>query len=53
MKRSTSTRSVKKAFGTVAKHAFLIVMSVISIYPVLWVVAIAFTSGETLLSPKL
>ena len=39
--------------GTIDKHAFLIVMSVISIYPVLWVVAIAFTSGETLLAPKL
>jgi len=35
---------VKSAF----KHLFLIVMSIVSIYPVLWVVSTAFTPGETL-----
>jgi arabinogalactan oligomer/maltooligosaccharide transport system permease protein len=33
---------------TVAKHLFLIVMSLIAIYPVLWIVSTAFVPGETL-----
>jgi len=40
--------TVGKVVQSVLKHAFLIVMAVISIYPVLWVVSTAFTPGETL-----
>jgi arabinogalactan oligomer/maltooligosaccharide transport system permease protein len=53
MKRSAGAQSARRALGTIVKHAFLIVMSIISIYPVLWVIAIAFTPGETLLTPRL
>jgi arabinogalactan oligomer/maltooligosaccharide transport system permease protein len=41
-------RAIDKVIQTALKHAFLIVMSLISIYPVLWVVSTAFTPGETL-----
>jgi len=37
-----------KVVQSVLKHSFLIVMAVISIYPVLWVVSTAFTPGQTL-----
>jgi arabinogalactan oligomer/maltooligosaccharide transport system permease protein len=40
--------TVGKVAQSVLKHAFLIVMAVISIYPVIWVVSTAFTPGETL-----
>jgi arabinogalactan oligomer/maltooligosaccharide transport system permease protein len=53
MKRSTSRRSVMKMATSVLKHAFLIVMALISIYPVLYVIAIAFSPGESLSSPTL
>lgn len=33
---------------SIVKHLILIVMSIVSIYPVLWVVSTAFTPGETL-----
>jgi ABC-type maltose transport system permease subunit len=53
MKRSPSRRTARKIGASVLKHAFLIVMSLISIYPVLWVIAIAFSAGESLGSPIL
>jgi arabinogalactan oligomer/maltooligosaccharide transport system permease protein len=46
-------RSVGKIVSTVLKHAFLILMSLISIYPVLYVVALAFSQGESLSMPNL
>ena len=44
---------MRKAGATVLKHAFLILMALVSIYPVLWVIAIAFSPGESLTSPTL
>jgi arabinogalactan oligomer/maltooligosaccharide transport system permease protein len=40
--------TVRGIIQSALKHAFLIIMAVISIYPVLWVVSTAFTPGETL-----
>jgi arabinogalactan oligomer/maltooligosaccharide transport system permease protein len=51
--RSSSWRLVKRIGATILKHAFLIVMALISIYPVLYVIAIAFSPGESLSSPTL
>jgi len=49
MKGSAGGRwTVGKVVQSALKHAFLIIMAVISIYPVLWVVSTAFTPGETL-----
>jgi arabinogalactan oligomer/maltooligosaccharide transport system permease protein len=53
MARSPSTRSALKVGASILKHAFLILMALISIYPVIWVVAIAFSPGESLSSPTL
>jgi arabinogalactan oligomer/maltooligosaccharide transport system permease protein len=53
MARSSSTRSALKVGASFLKHAFLIFMALISIYPVLWVIAIAFSPGESLSSPTL
>lgn len=53
MAGSTSMKSVQKLGASVLKHAFLIMMSLVSIYPVLWVIAIAFSPGESLTSPTL
>jgi arabinogalactan oligomer/maltooligosaccharide transport system permease protein len=46
-------RSATKLAASALKHAFLIVMALISIYPVLWVVSISFTPGESLGNPNL
>ncbi len=46
--KSRNKEVVGKALRAVPKHLFLIVMSLISIYPVLWVVSMAFTPGESL-----
>jgi arabinogalactan oligomer/maltooligosaccharide transport system permease protein len=46
-------RSARKIGASIIKHAFLIVMALISIYPVIWVIAIAFSPGESLSSPTL
>ncbi|HXW95080.1 MAG TPA: ABC transporter permease subunit [Nitrososphaerales archaeon] len=51
MSRSKTMRSVQSIAGTVLKHAFLIVMSIISIYPVLWVITLALSPGESLVTP--
>jgi len=53
MARSPSTRSALKIGTSILKHAFLILMAFISIYPVLWVISIAFSPGESLSSPTL
>ena len=53
MARSFSAKSIRKAAETILKHVFLILMALISIYPVLWVIAIAFSPGESLTSPTL
>jgi arabinogalactan oligomer / maltooligosaccharide transport system permease protein len=47
------TRSARKLAASALKHTFLIIMALISIYPVLWVVSIAFSPGESLTSPVL
>ena len=46
-------KSAAKVLTTVVKHAFLILMAIISIYPVLWVITLAFTPGESLSAPDL
>lgn len=51
-RQSSATRTARKVVAAILKHAFLIVMSLISIYPVLWVVAIAFSPGESLSPPN-
>lgn len=48
-----SRRRVMKLAESVLKHVFLILMALISIYPVLYVVSIAFSPGEALTSPNL
>jgi len=53
MNRTRSRRSAKKMGASVLKHVFLIIMALISVYPVLWVIAIAFSAGESLGSPVL
>ena len=50
---SNAARSIKKLAASGLKHAFLIVMALVSIYPVLWVISIAFTPGESLGIPNL
>jgi arabinogalactan oligomer/maltooligosaccharide transport system permease protein len=42
--------ALRKLLSGALKHVFLIIMALISIYPVLWVVSTAFTPGETLAS---
>jgi arabinogalactan oligomer / maltooligosaccharide transport system permease protein len=44
---------VRGAVGAIAKHAVLIVISLISIYPVLWVMVLAFSPGQNLTEPNL
>jgi len=44
-------RSLRGIAGTALKHAFLIIMSIISIYPVLWVITLALSPGESLVNP--
>jgi len=51
--RSVTARTVRRVASTIVKHAFLILMALISVYPVLWVIAIAFSPGESLSSPTL
>jgi len=46
-------KSARKLVSTGAKHLFLILMSLISIYPVLYVIALAFSQGESLAMPNL
>jgi arabinogalactan oligomer/maltooligosaccharide transport system permease protein len=53
MARSPLTRSALRVSASILKHAFLILMAFISIYPVLWVISIAFSPGESLSSPTL
>jgi ABC-type maltose transport system permease subunit len=53
IRRSSVVRKIRTAIIAILKHAFLIVMSLISIYPVLWVIAIAFSPGESLSAPNL
>jgi arabinogalactan oligomer/maltooligosaccharide transport system permease protein len=43
-----SSRRLSGILLSLVKHAFLILMSLVSIYPVLWVVSTALTPGETL-----
>jgi len=45
-------RLARKVVSTAIKHVFLILMALISIYPVLYVVALAFSSGESLSTPN-
>ncbi len=52
MSRSKRIRSLSRIAGTVLKHAFLIIMSIISIYPVLWVITLALSPGESLVTPN-
>jgi len=51
LNRSKRMRSLSGIAGTALKHAFLIVMSIISIYPVLWVITLALSPGESLVNP--
>jgi len=53
MSGSRTMKSVTKVAGTFLKHAFLIIMSIISIYPVLWVITLALSPGESLVAPHL
>jgi arabinogalactan oligomer / maltooligosaccharide transport system permease protein len=54
LKSGQSARKVAtKAVGTILKHGLLILMSIISIYPVLWVITLAFSPGESLTTPTL
>jgi len=53
MNRTRSRRSAKKMGASVLKHVFLIIMALVSVYPVLWVIAVAFSAGESLGSPTL
>jgi arabinogalactan oligomer / maltooligosaccharide transport system permease protein len=53
MNRTHSRRSATKMGASILKHVFLIIMALISVYPVLWVIAIAFSAGESLGSPIL
>lgn len=53
MKRSITAKAVEKLVTTVIKHLFLILMSIVSIYPVLWVIALAFSPGQSLVPPNL
>jgi arabinogalactan oligomer/maltooligosaccharide transport system permease protein len=46
-------KSVGKLLSAGAKHLFLILMALISIYPVLYVIALAFSQGESLSTPNL
>jgi arabinogalactan oligomer/maltooligosaccharide transport system permease protein len=46
-------RSVRKLLTAGVTHLFLILMALISIYPVLYVVALAFSQGENMLPPNL
>jgi arabinogalactan oligomer / maltooligosaccharide transport system permease protein len=46
--RQGASRLALKVAKEVAKHIFLIVMALVSIYPVIWVVSTAFTPGQSL-----
>lgn len=46
--KSKSRKAIGGLLRAFPKHVFLIVMSIISIYPVLWVVSMAFTPGQSL-----
>jgi arabinogalactan oligomer / maltooligosaccharide transport system permease protein len=50
MKRTTQStvRIALRLAKSASKHVFLLVMALISIYPVLWVISTAFTPGQTL-----
>lgn len=51
MSKSKTMKSLSRIAGTALKHAFLIIMSIISIYPVLWVITLALSPGESLVTP--
>jgi arabinogalactan oligomer / maltooligosaccharide transport system permease protein len=46
--KGSAVRVVTGLAKSAAKHIFLIVMAIISIYPVIWVVSTAFTPGQNL-----
>ncbi len=45
--------SVKGAIGSTVKHVFLIVVALISIYPILWVIVLSLSPGQNLSPPDL
>jgi arabinogalactan oligomer / maltooligosaccharide transport system permease protein len=45
--------SAKGALAAIVKHAVMIVVSIISIYPVLWVIVLALSPGQNLSQPDL
>jgi arabinogalactan oligomer / maltooligosaccharide transport system permease protein len=45
--------SAKVLLAAIVKHAAMIVVSIISIYPVLWVIVLAFSPGQNLSYPTL
>jgi arabinogalactan oligomer / maltooligosaccharide transport system permease protein len=45
--------TLRNIVSTILKHGVLIIVSLISIYPILWVIVLAFSPGQNLSTPNL